>query len=234
MKRIALVIAIALLVTGCAGLLAEEPIAEIRPHHYGEFDYIAYGSGSRLFYETTLEGIERRATNIVIGRMKDDATMVLQFSEQTGTLAIGHNFVSFEITEVIKGDLMVGELIRIGEPYHIYDGFLYAWADYMPSVPNQEYVFILGAQATTAYVPEHIGAFPTVHSERSRFPVPGGFCREAIRRYLGEDGRFSADLQDFTSPVFGLGSRANVVTYSSIWEEVMNKYILPSLLDEDG
>ena len=247
------VLVVATLFAGCAGSLAEEApdigisymlrqsaldsithsIASIpeepRPHHYGEFDDVWHGHYSALFYETTLEGLEYRAANIVVGRMKDDATIVLQYSTVFGSVLIGDNLVSFEITEVIKGDLAVGEIIRIGEPYYIYERFLYAWGKYMPSIPGQEYVFFLSAQITESSVPEHIGVFGMVHSERSRFPVPGGFCREAILQYLGDDGRFSADTQDFTSPVFGLGGRADVDVYSSLWEEVMNAYILPTL-----
>ena len=234
LKRFAVILAIVLLFSACANPQAAEipePPQEIRPHHYGEFDYIAYGAGSVLFYETTLEGLEFRATNIVIGRMKDDSTMWLQFSEEFGHLLIGNNIVSIEITEVIEGDLTVGEIIRIGEPYHIHEGTLFAWGNYMPSIPGQEYVFFLDAQVTASRIPEHMGVFAAIHADRSRFPVPGNFCRETIRRYLDENGRFNADLQDFTSPIFGLGTHANVEVYSSIWEEVMNTYILPTPTD---
>jgi len=254
MKHIALIVAIVLLVTGCANSLSEEALStqanyqlrqsivdsialmseqtdeEFRPHHYGEFDAVMFSPASRAYYETTLKGLEYRATNIVRALMVDDATISLR---EDGAI-FGRNFVSINITEVIVGDLTTGETIRIVEPYFIHDGVFYTWDDYMPSIPHQEYIFFLGAQISNH--PQgglFNGAFWVVHGERSRFPMPSGRTRASVMHYLGDDGRFDSDTQNFGSALFGLGERASVDTYSSLWQEVMNEYVLPTLTGID-
>jgi len=232
MKRFVAVIVVVLVVAGCAGEQAVEASRNIRSHHHGEFDEVVYGgAGSRLWYETTLEGLENRAPNIVRARMMDDAYMQLQFSEVSGRLIIGNNLVSIEIIEVIKGNLTEGEIIRIGEPYFIYQGTLYALHEYLPSIPGQEYIFFLYHQIRESGIPEHIGVFSVLHEERSRYPIPFGRGHESIMDYLDEDSRFCATIQDFSSAVFGLGSYANVDIYMQLWEDVMNAYVLPRLQD---
>ena len=260
MRRLAVILVVALLATGCAGSIAENSQANLRlyrsfeeiaaaytieyledthTHFHGEFNEVVPGGGaSREWDETTREGLEYRARNIVIGRVLNDANIVLQFSEVTGQIIIGGNVVSLEIMQVIKGDLTVGEIIRIGEPYFIYEGVLYAYSDYLPSIPYQEYMFFLGGQITESRVAEYIGVFTQSHGERSRFPMPGPSGPGArtlvsVMHYLGDDGTFDSDTQNFGSALFGLGSRANVEVYASLWEEVMNEYVLPTLTGID-
>ena len=260
MKRVALILAVIIFLAACAtpqaveiiestqendrlyrsfeeivATYTVETLEEIRPHHYGEFDNITFGAVSREFYETTREGLEYWATNIVRARMMDDATIVFARTDQANPerITLGYNIVSINIIEVVSGDLTAGQTIRIIEPYFVYNGVLDIWADYMPSVPHQEYVFFLGSQIGENRMEEFIGAYWGIHNERSRFPVPGGRTRASIMQHLGEDGRFSADTQNFESALFGLGRFANVETYMSIWEEVMNEYVLPTLTGID-
>lgn len=245
MKRVIFVISIVLLFAGCAGSLTvevpenthenqwhrlyrsfEEIVAaytveapeDIRPHHYGTFDRVEYAQAFLLFYETTLDGLEPRAANIVRGRVGDDARIVLEGNSIfPGMLPMGRNFVSLEILEVIKGDLTVGETIRIMEPYVIHDGTFFTWNGYMPSIPHQEYIFFLQEPSANPIAEgEAIGAFWVAHGERSRFPVPDNAANIHA---------FSAATQDFNSDMFGLGSEANVEVYMQLWEEVMNEWV---------
>ena len=260
MRRFVIVVAVALLVSGCANtqvveapensqedyplsqsidedeveVLEEIEVPEhrvpveisldIRPHHYGSFDSVQYSHGSRVFYETTFEGLEARAPNIVRGRMGDDARILMEFrsivnpDQHTG----GVNLVSFEVLEVIKGNQIgIGETIRIIEPYYILDRVLFTHGNYMPSIPHQEYFFFLYYQHTGlgldgSGLEEMAGAFWTLHGDRSRFPAP-------INK-AGTHG-FSVYMPNFSASDLGLSPYANIDIYLSIWQEVLDAFI---------
>jgi len=249
MKRVIFVISIVLLFAGCAGSLTvevpenthenqwhrlyrsfEEIVAaytfeapqDIHPHHHGSFNRVEHmHAGLRLFNETTLSGLEARAPNIVRARMLNDATIVLQFTDDyhPTRVTFGENVVSLEILEVIKGDLVVGETIRIVEPYYIYNGVFFTWNNYMPSVPYQEYIFFLYYQVDWLEAQDEVyGTFPVLHGERSRYPIPSN----------------AAGIQSFSAAMFsdlnfGLGSYADVQTYMQLWEDVMNEWVATDL-----
>ena len=101
------------------------------------FDQVFHTHASRIVpLANTLEGLESRSENIVRGRILNDARMVFQFSQFDPTVInIGHNFVSLEILEVFTGNLSVGEVITIAEPYYIIDRVLITHANYLPSNP---------------------------------------------------------------------------------------------------
>ena len=244
MKRIALIFAVVIFLAACANPqaveipeisqedymlsqnLTESKTSEpaefsmnVRPHHYGSFSGVGYGSaGSLWFYETTLSGLESRASSIVRARMLDDAEIISQFNDRADPTqpSISHNVVSIEILEVIKGDLTVGETKRIIEPYYIVDGTFYTWRYYMPSIPHQEYIFFLGSQNTHPEPAALVGTSWVLHGERSRFPVPDNAANIHA---------FSADTLDFNSDIFGLGSGADVEVYMHLWVEVMNEWV---------
>jgi len=237
MKRIAFILAMVIFLAACANSqaieiiesppeiytliqnLAESKVSEpaeflldVRPHHHGSFDEMEYIAASRIFDITEFEVFAVGAPNIVRGRMGDDARIIMH-----NNLPLA-NIVSFEVFEVIEGDITVGETIRIKEPYYIENGTFFTWNNYHPSIPHQEYVFFLDSAATASEgsVGEAIGAFWTFHGERSRHPVPIN---------APDIHAFSAATQDFGTGVFGLGSGANVEVYMQLWEDVMNEWV---------
>ena len=123
---------------------------------------------------------------------------------------------------------MLVKPLRIIEPYFIHNGVLYTRWNYLPSIPNQEYIFFFEPQVPRSG--EFDGAFWVAIGERGRFPMPGNRTRASVIQYLGADGRFDPGTQNFGSAVFGLGSEADVEIYASLWEEVMNEYVLPTLI----
>ena len=257
MKKIVCFIAFVLLLTACASspatieanpqpnyllrqqileyidLMSQESIEEFITHHHGEFVAIEYSTASAIYFADDLEILMAIAPNVVRGRMGDDARNLMGRGSFIG------NIVSFEIIEVIQGDLSVGEVIRLKEPYTISGGTLRTPLNYLPSIPHQEYIlFLHSATNDPVAVGEAIGAFWVRHGERGRFPMPGPSGPGArtlvsVMQYLGNDGTFDSDTQNFASAVFGLGSHANVEVYASIWEEVMNEYVLPTLVGID-
>jgi hypothetical protein len=174
--------------------------------HHGEFDYVVYMPASRFFFETTLEGLERRATNIVRGRIMNDARMVLRVN---GRITTGNNLVSFEIYEVIKGDLSVGDVITISEPYYIVDRRFFTHSNYMPSIPYQEYIFFLSEQRTAPSPPEFVGIFPVIHGDRGRYRVPSG-------------GRA---MEAYTASELSVGTAGNFDLYMYLWRAVIEAFV---------
>ena len=253
MKRLVFVVAIVLLVTGCADSLSEnaqknqrlyqsfeeivashpietsETSEEIRPHHYGRFNEVSYSTGGIwLRPPPTLEG--RMSTPYIVrGRMGNDARII--YTEE-GFPSV--NMVSLEVLEVFNGELGVGETIRIVEQYFIEDGVLFTRDNYLPSIPYQEYIFFFGPHIPRRAALE--GAFWVSDGDRGRYPIPGADGRGralSITQYLGDDGRFCASTQNFSSAVFGLGSYADVDIYMQLWEDVMNEFVLPTLTGID-
>ena len=133
MKRLAFIVAMVLLATGCANSLTEEghdtPNYELRQsirdsialmsegitqearlHHYDNFNEVVYESGgSRIYIEPTLEALDGFSQTVVRGRMGDDARIL--YTQQNLPSA---NMASLEILEVFSGNLNVGETIRMG------------------------------------------------------------------------------------------------------------------------
>ena len=175
------------------------------------FDEVVDIHASFNFFETTLEGLKSRAPNIVRARVADDAAMVFQFNDmfRPTELTIGHNVVSIEILEVIKGEISVGDVIRIIEPYFIYNGVLYTMGNYMPSIPHEEYFFFLYYEHTHEGVEEFIGAFPIIHGDRGRYRVPS--ARAAMHSYS------AADLS--------IGTARDSDLYMRLWQEVIDAFM---------
>ena len=204
MKLIAFVLAIIFLLAACGG---DPRQAIVRVG----FDEIVYQPGTPFFHETTLEGLESRASNIVRGRIGNDAHTMFQFDDidEPTRPQRGYTFVSLEITEVIKGDLAAGSTITIIEPYYIIDGTLYTRSHYLPSTPGVEYFFFLGSQLSDLAPDGFEGAYGVLHSERGRYLVT----------------RNIENLQAYDVQYRYLGTRANVELYMRLWREVLEAYM---------
>lgn len=181
------------------------------------FNKVAYDymQMTRLFYETTLEGLEYRSTNIVRGRIADDARVVLLYHENNPSLFVmGHNLVSLEILDVIMGDLSVGDVITIIEPYYIRYDILFTHSNYLPSIPQQEYFFFLSAAHIQSSSEELEGAFSVVHGDRARFPVPRD--RESMVDYTAADLSLARETVN-NLPIADL--------HMNLWHDVIESYM---------
>jgi len=260
MKRLAFVVAVAMVLSGCGGLqVVERPeglgedyslgqsfdeyetpervpveiARDVRPHHYGEFDWVSDLVSSRramnealgiaesigfIEFGSTLTQLEPSTENIVRGRMGNDARIELSFYDIVPERpSSGRNFVSFEILEVIKGDLAVSEIITIMESYFIHDRGLITVQNYLPSIPYQEYILFLSSKSTSQIEEgEGVGAFWVLNDVLGRFPVPTN---------QAGPGGFSVNTQDFSPSDLGLGSRANFEIYFDMWQEVLDAFI---------
>jgi hypothetical protein len=207
-----------LAVMGGAAVYENDILQEThQPQKFNEVIY--HDTFSLLFFETTLEGLESRATHIVRGRIADDAATILDYATEFDPprFAMGYTVVSLEIYEVFKGDLTAGDTIRMLEPYYIRNGILFARHNYMPSIPYQEYIFFLSPQVDPEWLAHDQQAlaytFPVVHGSNGRFRVP-------------EHSRVEA--QAFTATDLSLGTqsgRFNIDLHRRLWQDVIDAFM---------
>ncbi len=169
---------------------------------------VEYRSPCLAYYETTLEGLEFRASNIVKGVLEDDSRTVYSTRNRSAPQPM-YSAVTLEILEVIKGDLKMGDRITIIEPFYIEDCVLVTSSNYLPSKPNQEYFFYLGNQITDLGPEGYEGAHFIIHGERGRYLVPS-------------DEKLS--VQEYSRKDLSLGGQDNGL-YLELYQEVVNAYM---------
>ena len=183
------------------------------------YEVVYHDTMSLLFFETTLEGLESRAVHIVRGRIGDDAATILDYSYEFDPpwFVMGYTGVSFEIYEVIKGDLVVGDTIRILEPHYVRNGIQFIRHNYMPSIPHQEYIFFLGHQIDPEWLADDQQAlahmFSVAHGSNGRFLVP-------------EHRNFTPHNFNATDLSLGTGQGMfNIDLHMRLWREVIAAYM---------
>lgn len=156
-----------------------------------------------------LAGLEERATHVIRGCVKNDSRIV--YSSQGRALA---NTVSIEIIDVIKGNIEIGSVIKIVEPYFIENYVLYTYGNYLPSKVNQEYFFFLGEQiisTNSRQVPDgYNGAYDVMNAERGRYLVPKNNRQEAM---------------SYSRKALSLGKRS-IDEYMRFYQSVIDNYIM--------
>ena len=166
---------------------------------------------------TTVQELQIWSDNIVRGRILNDARIVWEHPDW------GHNFVSLEILEVIKGDIGVGDIITLVESYYILDGVLITYSNYLPSIPYQEYFFFLTEQITAPSPEMYVGAFWLAQSYRSRFHIPNSRADISRLRHNEES------LILATTYISNLPLEEAILTisdiYMSLWQEVIGAYM---------
>jgi hypothetical protein len=202
MKRLITLLTIAFLILGGSILIAKQGD---RQESYNRVDYLAT---TMAYFDETLDEIEERASYIIKGRVLGNAETVYSVINKGDPL---FSVVSVEVVEVFKGDVTVGETIRILEPYYINDRTLYTFSNYLPSKSNQEYIFFFARQqAERSGVPEiSVGAYHVDNQERGRYLVPNDMQIKERR---------------FTRNELSLG-KLDTDIYMDIYQDVIDSYI---------
>ena len=200
MKQLAIFIMLALLLlSGCT-------------NKANDYDEVQHISQVLLYYETTLDGLESRAANIVRGRISGDSEMIFSRSNNiNGRPSPLYSVISLDLTEVIKGELVAGETIRIIEPFYIDNRILYTRGNYLPSREGQEYVFYLHTPAPESDSASLgiVGAHFVLHQDRGRYLVPSESQLEA---------------GSFTREELSLGEKDTDI-YMNLYQEVIDAYM---------
>ena len=176
------------------------------------YDDIVYVSTSYAYMPRTLTDLEEKAQVIVRGRMLDGYELVPggYFKESS---YLPESITKLEITEVIKGDVRVGEQIILSEAYYIEDRTLYTSSNYLPSLINQEYFFFLYDRISEdSGLPDvWWDMYVVVAQENGRYRVP--------------DSGDIALLWDYTRADLSLGDKYTMEGYMGRYKEVVDAYI---------
>ncbi|MEL7623726.1 MAG: hypothetical protein AAGU12_09065 [Clostridiales bacterium] len=223
MKYIAIIMAAFLLSSGGVDLPQQHSLEEydiVQPGENdsiqpGEYDSIEYTNPVLAYYETTLDGLESRASNIVRGVVSNDARNVLHYFPGIDPIPL-YSAITFEVLEVIQGDgdVKAGDIMTILEPYYIIDRILVTRGNYLPSTPHQEYIFFLGNRVPDTleegYGPQgYEGAHFVIHCERGRYLVPNGEV---------------PNIKAYSNKELSLGEQ-DTELYRSLYQEVVDAYL---------
>ena len=203
-----------------AGVEAEESEAVpevdergLEPIPQSDDPLIYRAEGDYLYLNESLEEIESRTDYIVRGILKDDAMQKLE--RHGDAVTWGVTVSSFEITEVYRGDLEVGDVIPIAERYYTEEenGQVYRHElGYAPSKPEEEYIFFLiyedGEESQFLK-----GLYTPVGKEAGRFPVP------KLQTQSIENDTENGVYEDFYLV------RTKPEVYEGIYKDVIEKYL---------
>jgi len=204
MRRLAVLLIIVLILIGYGVRL------NYNDRHY---ESVQYASMSLRYFETTLKGLEDRSSNVVKGRLGDDAKTAYATWGGLSPFPV-YSVVSLKITDVILGNLKVGEVIKIIEPYYIDNRVLWTYSNYLPSIANREYIFFLGNQAIDKAPKGCEYAYFVIHDERGRYLVPS--------EERDSTGHLSAN--DYKREDLSLGEM-NIDLYMQLYQDVIDAYI---------
>jgi len=171
MKRISIIIAIIVLFAGA--ICYKSYKMENPPLASDSYDKIEHLSASLLYYETTLEGLEKRSKSIARGRISGVPETVYSDYNRPKKMPL-YTIIALEVTETYKGNIEVGKTIKIIEPYYIANRTLYTYGNYLPSRMDEEYIFFFGSQLVDKNpdLEKYRGAYFVDHDERGRYLVP--------------------------------------------------------------
>ncbi|MGX8699796.1 hypothetical protein [Caproiciproducens sp.] len=170
-----------------------------------------------LYNAKTVEELEELSPNIVQGTLLDDAEQKILRNKEGDITLSGINISSLKITKVYKGDLKIGDIIKLGERYYItdengkekvvYDG------NYLPSTVGKEYLFFLGnKQINKDY---WSGTYAPKLLEKGRYPV---------RTRNGSNFLSVQSIESMTNKELNLGNDDST-EYKALYEQVAQKYM---------
>ncbi|WP_195984848.1 hypothetical protein [Clostridium sp. D33t1_170424_F3] len=180
-----------------------------------------------LYEPEDIDEWETHVSCVVQGKLRNDSQEVLRESEvslwngDTSKLTVGGWTVStLEITKVIKGDLTIGDTIKLGEPYFTMtaegetDIFIDSFfpALYVPAEKGKEYIFFLD------YMDETHGRLANTYAvatkSYNRFPVISPQTRSVQSISL------SQSLSETEKDILG-----NDETYLDFYQQAIEKYM---------
>ena len=226
-KYMLIVLTLAILCVGLLGCIAlvgnETPETDEEIISTSKKVTYVYMQASYAFFPNDLDDLEMNSDVIVLARvLPGSVNVMLTTPEERGDL--GFTRTELELLQIFSGDLAVGEILTVVEPYFVvetdYEIQVRYFANYRPSTPNQEYIFFL-----TKYdgdFPKYIGTYNILGLHGGRFPVLSGLMTPATA--LDErSGVSSRSVEDFTNLELNLG-HGNSTAYRRIFEEVIERY----------
>ncbi len=127
----------------CASLTA---CSQTIPKDFSGIELEKWGIVCRAEYED-LDDLEKASDLVVVGTFAEDSVQDLDyryngfFGEK---IIVGFNSTnSIEVSRVIKGDVKVGDMVKVSQGYAVNDGQLLTRSDLTPMVKGDTWVFFL-------------------------------------------------------------------------------------------
>lgn len=182
----------------------------------------------RLGIPESVDEMPEKSVFIVKGKFLDDAEGTITYVDEILPLGRGATpenrsvieattITTLEITEVIQGDLQVGDKIKVAEPYYVDNqdsvktvtmtpGYSELYA---PSEPGKEYLFFFDYPFDHG---EEAGIYLPLWNEFGRYPVPSSNIRSI------------STIDSMTNEELNLGE-GDASAYKDIYQQVVKKFM---------
>lgn len=147
-KSILLVVLCAIAMTGC------NQVSERNPDDFSGIEFVKLGGGDRRVYYH-LNELEQSSELVVVGTLIEDSLQEIEreYNEnfEKDVISWVGAFNTIEVSRVIKGDIEIGDTVRVTQGYSIVDNRLISMSDLTPMIKGDTWVFFLSTANDCGY-----------------------------------------------------------------------------------
>lgn len=165
-------------------------------------------SAGKMFDPGTLNEVEQLSDTVITGTFLNTLKQEDIYSGH-GSYLYGYTKSSVRVDKVYSGNLNVGDVITVLEPYAIHENVLLHYENFYPSQSDKVYIWFLEKNME----PDMEGTYTIVVGERGRYPV------------LNDNARSASDISAMSSRDLDLSPNGDTTVYKKIYSEVIDKYL---------
>lgn len=165
-------------------------------------------STSKMFDPGTLNEVEQLSDTVITGTFLNTLKQEDIYSGH-GSYLYGYTKSSVRVDKVYSGNLNVGDVITVLEPYAIHENVLLHYENFYPSQSDKVYIWFLEKNTE----PDMQGIYTIVVGERGRYPI------------LNDNARSASDISAMSSRDLDLSPNGDTTVYKKIYSEVVGKYL---------
>lgn len=194
-----------------------------RPDYYSMIDNRA--EASTIHDPIKLRAVEELSDTVIKATFLGVDEQKELYNSTFGYLRYAVTCSSIRVDEVYSGDVNVGDILTLIEPYFITEvenqKVINHFENYYPSEIDQTYVWMLSKSTGSEYDPGfHFDPNKTYYSlawcERGRFPV------------IGTNARSETDISAMSNQDLDLSPSGDPEIYKKLYQEVIDKYMKES------
>ncbi len=175
---------------------------------------IINGEVDLAFLIKDLEELESLSDVVIKGKVLPESNMVL--TDTNTEWVTGYTKTKIEVSDVFSGDIKVGDIIEVVEPYYeaTINGQTYfiTMEGYLPSIVGNEYIWLLVKHDETS---EKEGLYGMYNVLMGRYPVFENYVPYSNAK------QFSKSISNLD---FDVLEETNTTNYRNVYQEVLNKY----------
>ncbi|MCH5205511.1 MAG: hypothetical protein J1F09_01075 [Oscillospiraceae bacterium] len=137
------------IITVCAACFLTLTACSREPKEFEGLKFVKWGAGNRAEYYK-LDDLENASVAVVVGTFVEDAEQKVQyqynaaFSKEIVSWVNSYNTI--EVSRVLKGDVEVGDNLKLTQLYAVVDGQLITMSDLTPMVKGDTWIFFLDCE----------------------------------------------------------------------------------------